>query len=188
MIIYFEGLSGAGKSTIIDSIQLENLVKIPEFINKPTNIFSDKVCMLNDEAKSREAKKNKNQLVFVDRGYLSTLVYGMIRYDETKGKDRYDHILSWLINNKGGKLVEPDMYIWIDTKDVICMERAVSKARVLPENYWYKNLPKTRFYYQYLFQTIEHKIPLYKLNGSDSVSNNIFKIKQIIYENTTNQS
>lgn len=186
MIIYIEGLSGVGKSTLIQEFKREDVFKVPEYISKPENIYNDLTCMKNDESKIDLALKNSNKVVLVDRGYLSTLVYGMVRYELTGRKERVDHIFEWIIKEMDKKLKRPDMYIWIDTPNDICLERA-KKVNEIPENdYWYKDLDLNRYWYIRFFETIERDVPLHKLDGTKSIEFNLNKLQKIIDEGTTN--
>lgn len=186
MIIFFEGLSGAGKTILIKEFKTKNVIKIPEFINEPNELFDDYACMKNDIVKSELAKQNRNEIVLVDRGYLSTLVYGLVRYKVTNGRERFDHIVYWLLKNLNSKLIRPDIYIWVDASNQVCLNRANLNKRVLPQNFWYKDLDEARLCYKRLFNTIEKDIPLYNINGEDNLKININKLKNIINENLIN--
>lgn len=187
MIIYFEGLSGVGKSSLIDQYpQAANIIKIPQFLEEPDNIFNDGACMLNDERKAALAKANRCKTVLVDRGYLSTLVYGIARAHATGGKESYAAILEWVLENMDGKLVRPDIYVFVDTDNQTCFDRALADNRVLPESYWYKDLDDLRFWYKKLFTTLEKDIPVYHINGNAPMSENINILTRIIDENSVN--
>lgn len=188
MIIYFEGLCGVGKTTLIEEYakSREDVKIIPQFIEEPDNLFDDCVCMLNDELKSKLAIDNRNKVVLMDRGYLSTLIYGLIRYQLTKQQMRFDHITEWLFNNLNSKLVRPDVYIWVDTPNKVCMNRVYKDNRMLQESYWYKDLDSVRLWYKKLFKTLESGVPLYKLNGEHKISSNIKLLDKIIHENSIN--
>lgn len=187
MIIYFEGLCGVGKSTLINNYSKKNTHKIPQFIKNPDELFDDYACMQNDELKSKQAKENKDKVVLVDRGYLSTLVYGLVRYKVSNKVERFDHIAEWLLSNLDSTLVRPDIYIWIDAPNEVCMKRVIADSRLLPDSYWYKDIDAARFWYRKLFNTLEKEVPLYMLDGKLSITENINKLSEIIDENTTNK-
>lgn len=187
MIIFFEGLSGAGKTTLIKEFKADNVIKIPEFINEPDELFDDYACMKNDIAKSELAKKNRSEIVLVDRGYLSTLVYGLVRYKVTNGQERFDHIVDWLLKNLNSKLIRPDIYIWVDASNRVCLNRADSNKRILPQNFWYRDLDEARLCYRRLFNIIENDVPVYNFDGEDNLIININKLQKIINENLINK-
>lgn len=189
MIIYFEGLCGVGKTTLIEEYakSRKNVKIIPQFIAEPDNLFDDVACMKNDELKSKLAYDNKEKIVLMDRGYLSTLVYGLVRYQVTDKHESFDHISEWLLTNLNSKLIRPDIYIWVDTPNNVCMRRVYNDNRMLPDSYWYKDLDAVRTYYKKLFKSLESTVPLFKLNGELELSSNINLLDKIIYENSINK-
>jgi len=184
MIVYFEGICGVGKTTLIEKYPDKRTKKIPQFINCPGDLINDTVCMKNDELKSQLAFKNRDKIVLVDRGYLSTLIYGLVRYQVTSHRERFDYLMEWLFLNLGSKLIRPDIYVWIDASNEVCMRRVEADNRFLPNSYWYKDVDQARFWYRVLFNTLEKGIPLYELDGENSLEANINKLTKIINENT----
>lgn len=79
MLYIFEGLPGAGKTTLINELAIENNLPIVEqilkhnkYLNNPVKYYS-----YNDFLKYKKVENlsMKNSIVIMDRGYLSTLAY-----------------------------------------------------------------------------------------------------------------
>jgi thymidylate kinase len=187
MVIYFEGLSGVGKTTLINNYKSDNDLIIPEFIDKPKDIYSDKLCMLNDESKSKIAYNNNSKLVLVDRSYISTLVYSLTR--EVLDKNYSSHpLILWLINNLNIKLHKPDLFIMVDAPNEVCIERATKEGRVDSRNFWYSDLDLSRSIYNQLFKVFMPDVKVFKLDGTKPQASNLQTLSEIIDENIINKS
>lgn len=174
MIIYFEGISCAGKSHLIENLKkdskvpLYNVEELPMEYSKITNI--DDFCRENDERKSETAlAQSKDHLVFVDRGYASTLAYSYIQY-ANKSSDEYIKSLAWYKKQiSNDKLRKPDLYVYIKLDPETAIERAKKLNRFSTSIAWYTNPGLGNEFYDYFFKFVEPEVPLLVLDGNLSV-------------------
>lgn len=171
MIIYFEGLSCAGKTTLINYLKSNSDNKVSVIDELPIDYSKikdvDNFCRKNDEIKSKNAhRKSRHSIVLVDRGYASTLAYNYIQH-QIGVSNEYLKSLKWyfdrILNNR---LVKPDMYVYIDieTKDV---EKRAKKLNKFNENIaWYSKPEIGRKFYYMFFKYFEPEIPLLRLNAN----------------------
>lgn len=171
MIIYFEGLSCAGKTTLIDYIsantdeKIHTIKELPVDYSQITDI--DNFCRENDEIKCNEANsKTKNKIVLVDRGYVSTLAYNYIQYKLDVSRE-YIKSLAWYFNgivNK--KLIKPDLYVFINLDQNKVESRAKKLNKFNKNIAWYASPKIGDDYYHNFFKTIEPEVPLLELDGT----------------------
>lgn len=171
MIVYFEGLSCAGKTTLIDYInsntdnKVQVIKELPVDYSKIKDI--DNFCRKNDEIKSKEAFiRSKKNTVLVDRGYASTLAYNYIQYKTGISKE-YLKSLKWYFNCiLANKLIKPDLYVYIDIETKEVKKRAMRLNKFNNNIAWYtKPLIATKFYDMF-FKYFEPEIPILKLKAS----------------------
>lgn len=169
MVIYFEGISCAGKSTIIEALKakLEGSVSIselPDDYKKHKNL--DDFCRYNDERKSQTALKmaKTNKTVLVDRGYASTMVYNYIQYQQGLSSE-YLKSLNWYIKNIDKKLQKPDLYVYIKIKDKTAIKRAKKLNRFSKTIAWYNNPQIGSGFYESFFKMFEPDVPLIEIDG-----------------------
>lgn len=173
MIIYFEGVSCAGKSTLINEIsnRIANSVVIPELPNnfaKHKNL--DDFCRVNDERKCVESSLySSRSIVLQDRGYASTLAYNYIQY-KLGISTEYIKTLRWyfagLLNKK---LIKPDLYIFINVDKKTVLNRAKLVSRFKQTIAWYSDPDLGNKFYRYFFNMCEPDVPVVEIDGSKSL-------------------
>lgn len=175
MIIYFEGLSCAGKSTLINYLQesSEFVLAIPELPLKLLNHkkITTSFCRLNDQRKCLKAKESdqENRLTLVDRGYLSTIVYSYIQY-QNKEDNEYLENLTWYMKNiHNGKLKKPHVYVYIYIDKETALQRSKQLNRFTKKFAWYIDPQSAIDCYSYFFKYIEPDVPLILIDGTQDI-------------------
>lgn len=181
MIIFFEGLSCCGKTTLIKKLQevFAESIAIPEL---PVNFYEradlDDFCRRNDERKCLEARKYaNNQLVFVDRGYASTLTYNFIQFQLGISQEYID-TLEWYMKGKINRvLLPPDCYVYLYVDKDLILERSKKLNRFAKNIAWYTDPEIGSRFYEGFFEIFEPDIPLLKIDGSLTLE---IQVKQFI--------
>lgn len=116
LVIYFEGLPGGGKTTLITNAAIdypELFTAIPEYLNAQAALEASKAknqtyFWSNDEDKYRAARGSR-KIALVDRGHLSTVIYSRA-YTLLK-----DNVLAdtdeWYENTILANGMLPDLYV-----------------------------------------------------------------------------
>lgn len=189
MIIYVEGLSGSGKTTLLKSIKNNKALVVSEFIGEYGYIsqldnkeamkqLTAQICMKNDEAKSAEATKlnSEDTFVFVDRSYMSTLVYETSK--EFMKKHKYSSIPVWDWYRNFINLIKPDLYVLIHapSNDIITRwgKAPDISNNSLDEDAWHKDHHFVRFMYDYCF-AFEREIPIMEFDNSIKINSDGIK-------------
>ncbi len=190
MIIYFEGISCAGKSTIIDALKSKlpaavSISELPDDYKKHKNL--DDFCRYNDERKSRTAKKlsKETPVVLVDRGYASTMVYNFIQYQLGLSSE-YIKTLKWYVENIGRKLLKPDLYVYIKIKDKTAIKRAKSLNRFSKTIAWYNNPKIGSEFYESFFKMFEPEVPLIVIDGDLPLTIGVKEVLQYLKKHGKN--
>jgi len=163
MIIVFEGLSCAGKSTILSSLLQkypENYRVIPEFIIDTTLGVTTEVCMANDIAKTTLAKliDRKDLLVLVDRSHISTLAY---MYGENE--ERFAELQAWYA---GKDLSLPNKYVYLRITPELAIDRAKKIGRYTSKYSWYTHTEKIFKKYEEIIKEIAVKVPVLTIDAN----------------------
>lgn len=134
--IAIEGVSGSGKSTVIDCLKLSLSLSLPKFIftKEPTPLFQlsnennysgDKLfkLLLKDRAthiqEFIEPAINKGLNVITDRYILSSLVFQRL--------DGLDINYIWNCNKN---FIQPDLIIVLTVDEQIAVERVIQRGRM----------------------------------------------------------
>lgn len=184
MIIYFEGLACAGKTTLVNYLaeHMVDVASVPELpknyleLGKITNDF----CRSNDERKCTEAiRLNKSHsYVLVDRCYASTLVYNYIQH-HAGIPNEYVTTLNWF---KSGtvtdKLVKPDLYIYLSLDSETSLKRAKTLNRMSTKYAWFID-PQTGINaYDFFFRFLEPDVPFLKISANIPIEEQLEIINQ----------
>ena len=182
MIIYAEGLSGAGKTTLLKSItENDNALVVPEFIGQYEYIskldkkdamkqLNAQICMENDEAKSTEAKRlsTNDNFVFVDRSYMSTLVYETSKEFMSQHIHPAKPVWDWY-RKSAKKLIKPDLYLLIHAPSNDIIIRWGKAPEILDNSVdsdaWHEDHHFVRFMYDYCF-AFEKDVPIMAFDNS----------------------
>lgn len=179
MVIHFEGLSGAGKTTILSFLEKKGYSIVPEFVLKHHNEINLEICKKNDITKCIIAKKltKNSDFVLVDRGYMSTLVYETTK-EQVLGDKYQSNIKSWYCENINLTLIKPDLYLYIDVSINKMKERIEKRNTVfIKEDYWLLHPNLIHENYMDFFKTVEPDIPVEKIsNEKNIIVNNIIEI------------
>lgn len=186
MIIYIEGISCAGKSTLIKAItdSHSDIKKINEWPDVVDNsITIDEFCRLNDEQKNSTAQKfDKKGVVLVDRSYASTLAYNFIQFVHDKSQE-YLKSISWFLKSKSeGKLISPDLYVLISVDKKTSIKRAKELGRYNQNIAWYIDPELGTQYYRDFFKLMEPGVPVLELNGTEPIEKNISTFWEFVGE------
>ncbi len=171
MIVVCEGLSCCGKTTLIEGCSVSGVVavrkKLPRYIENPrVELF-----LQHDESKLHAAMEasSTGKMALVDRGYLSTLVFYSAMADITPNFSPW-LVYRWLLQSLGASFFRPDHYIFIDIPVALSLERAL-KVRPLDDkaNVWLQAPNRVLYWYERLFATIEHGVPVHSLDATQPV-------------------
>ena len=129
MVIALEGLSCAGKTTLLNNLcKINNNIRfVPEFVLEVPKKIDTEFCMENDVAKSQEAVRLSSKgVVIQDRSFISTIVYSSTQDTalHNRVKDYYQSSL------KEGTLQLPDLIIYLSVRP----EEAIARAKKIG---WY---------------------------------------------------
>ena len=192
-MVFFEGVSCAGKTFLIEAIKNSNPKKIfvvpelPVEYGKIKNV--NEFCRNNDERKCKVAgEQSKKGVVLVDRGYLSTLAYNYIQYKLGISQE-YQKTISWYIKKTAcEKLVKPDLYVFININRSLAIKRAKKLNRFNKSIAWYRDPTIANTYYKNFFDMFEQQVPLLEFNGEENLETmvNIFwkKVDEIERQNS----
>ena len=167
MIVYFEGLSCAGKTTLIEAFPEAGTRKICKPFSRQSQRRDLEFFLKADEYKCIMARNSTEPLVLVDRGYISTLVYFTVKHElSSDNQDKY-MAYEWFIEKMGdGTLVRPDMYVFVDTPLQICKQRWQGTTRDTTDNVWVHAPERCLHWYRILFRSLEYRVPIHRIDGS----------------------
>ncbi|MBT6689857.1 AAA family ATPase [archaeon] len=187
VLIIFEGLPGAGKTTLIHQLSKElSLPTIEEVLDQnsgsllpgDTRGFSENFFFNSDRLKYSNAKRVGEKIVLIDRGVFSTWAYNSC----LNNKD----ILEKAKNNANLILKKYNydciyVYIKIDTKTSL-----VRKKKKINDSFdmwsFKKNLEKTKEFYDNKFKDIDNVIIIDGLRNYNAV---LKELKVILLEKFT---
>lgn len=192
MIIYFEGLSCSGKTSLINYLTKEfnNCISVPEL---PQDYYGQKkistdFCRDNDQRKCVDALEadNEERLVLVDRSYVSTIVYEFIQFG-SDCKNQYKDTLRWYFKNiLNKKLIKPHVYVYLSIDKETALERSKALNRFTTKFAWYINPQLGIDFYRAFFNFFEPEIPVIVIDGfqDERAQMKVFweEIKKIKYD------
>ncbi len=172
MIIYFEGLSCSGKSSLIKLFSEQNknsiiISELPHDFNDHEKITTN-FCRLNDQRKCAQAKQSstKDNFVLVDRSYVSTLAYEFIQWG-SRTNSQYIKTLRWYYKGIATKgLNYPDLYVYIEIDKKTALKRSKISNRFTLKFAWYINPQLGIEFYGAFFKFFEPHIPVIIIDGS----------------------
>jgi len=158
-IIAFEGMPGAGKTTMIDIITKGSA--LPRCVNMPQLEISRRIDNLRDDLvtskfyldaerqKSAEIDNffKKYDYILLDRTFLTTLAYCYARSKVENKKNQYRELLSyfdWI--EKNNFLIIPDHVICLYLSIEESISRRVGFSKVKKYHYWFDS----KFLYYFL--------------------------------------
>lgn len=190
MIICLEGLSCAGKTTLIKNYKKKHNEVFCLFKDLPINLDnpSPDVFLRHEERKSEVIKKHpSNQLLLVDRYYLSTLVFYTV-LEEVNSSFSTHEIYKWLINKLGTTIKRPDCYIYVNISPELSLRRACDIRKNNNLNMWTYAPERIHYWYQRLFSVFEYNTEIYNLDATkdlNTVQQNFNKlIEELALTNT----
>lgn len=160
-IIAFEGLPGAGKTTVLDGLirsdSLDNCIVLPElYLGKQDSFLGSKNYLdfeINKSKKVSDLKKKYNNIL-LDRTFLSTLAY---YYAISKIHDRPDEYLDSFkyfeyLDNKYN-LFRPTHLFYLDVSIPISLKRRKKFSEIEEFQNWF-NLDFLKFFSEFYSQNI----------------------------------
>jgi len=147
-VVYFEGLPGTGKTTLVT--QLANsrpdiLVPVNEYVHPgkdiPENYKNQRFFMENDELKYKAARESGRRSL-VDRGHLSTVLYTHA-YRQIRGDQDLSYVDDWYTGKILKDKMLPDMYILLDIPPELSMARRIRELD--PDNNIWDHLQALNF-------------------------------------------
>lgn len=192
MIIYVEGISCAGKTSFIDCAKMTftksiSISELPDDYKKHKNL--DDFCRYNDERKCKVARKleRKNEMVFVDRGYASTLVYNYIQYKQG-ASDEYLKSIKWYCDGiSNSKLLKPDVYVFIELDGKTAIKRAKVLNRFNTDIAWYTDPEIGNEFYESFFKMLEPEVPLLIIDGKTPLNAKVKQLKRFLSKQKNNE-
>lgn len=182
MLIILEGLPGVGKTTIAKKLAkkfkgiliLQIFTKFPQnYINFPPD-KKERFFMKNDLEKYKKASEvlKRKELVIMDRGVFSTLVYNYA-FTQFKKTNIYEKILNWYKKNKNTFNL-PQIIFLLETSIENSLKR---KGRLIPKKseknslwvnpYFLKKMEI--FYKDELIKFKNRNIQIIKINSDQSL-------------------
>lgn len=165
-----EGHTCSGKSTTLKLLEqkqhgvmtLETVVKRWPAEFQPSIDF----FLKQDEDKYQRAKQSQADIVLIDRGYLSTLVYYTV-FENGRCKES---VLRWIQEGyETGRLWRPDYYLHFDLEISKISERALRGGRVIDaNNVWYHQPQAVNSAYIHYFASLECDVPIFRIDTNQS--------------------
>lgn len=179
-VIVIEGLPGTGKTTLANKFADKGVRVIPEmFLKMDENSYRDELFFFqNDIAKVMEGRRIGG-IVLVERTYPSTLAHNYSRLI-IDNKPEYFNILKAFSENKLREKIVPDLYIYIniDVKtSLLRKNRPVTQNDIWTQE---KYLNYIKDFYENYFQVMEPNIPLFVIDGKQSLDKIYEDIRKII--------
>jgi len=174
VLIIFEGLPGAGKTTLIRQLSKElNIPMVEEILDKDLNCLSPEETrgfpgdffFDSDRLKYSSAKELGEKIVLIDRGVFSTLAYNFCLDNKDILKKAKDSVSSILKKYNSDCVY---VYIRIDAKTSL-----VRKKKKINDSFdiwsFKKNLKKTEEFYDSKFKDMRNVITINGLRDYNTV-------------------
>ena len=142
--------------------------------------LTNNFCRTNDERKCQDSVKfqKKYDYVLVDRGYASTLIYNYIQF-QSKTPNEYLTTINWYMNGiTNGKLIKPDLYIYLKLDPKSSIARAKLLKRHSTKYAWFTHPNLGIKAYDFFFKFLEPDVPRIIVNGNISTEEQVNIINQ----------
>lgn len=176
-----EGPTCSGKTTslaVIASTYSESRVKViskkwPDEFVPTINFFLER-----EEEKTYRAETSEADIVFLDRGYLSTLVF----YTVFEGGRHRDRVMTWLQNSLSmGYLIKPHYYLYFDVASEKIPLRYASRGQVVDtNNIWYHLASEVGAVYKQFLSSLEESVPVFKIDCNQNRESTIAQLQEFI--------
>jgi thymidylate kinase len=177
-IIAFEGMPGAGKTTIIDSLLKDNLLSestmIPEpYIGKLDGLSGSKsyLDLEIDKLNKINDLKNHYNNILLDRTFLSTLAYSYAKSKINRGTDEYLDLLNYFeyLDNKYN-LLRPTHLFYLDVAIPESLKRREKFSEIDEFNNWFDSEFLKHFSEFYSQNINKFNMPKYILIDTNNLS------------------
>jgi len=183
--IIFEGIPGAGKTTLMNSISSElNLEGIPEILATRkewdfARSTEDQDFFWENDIKKMYLAKNSLKTTLMDRGYVSTLAYNYAKV-VLSGCGSYSYLFYKYKKDILDNNLKADFYIFIDIPIQLSFLR---KQRTIKKNDPWQDpvyLNEIRKFYRFFLEDIEGNVPILKLDGTCPLLKNVKEVQSKI--------
>lgn len=192
-VIYFEGLPGSGKTSLINLISASypNIFStVGEYVDPVGGLeasvrYDQRYFLANDELKYKLARESGKPCL-VDRGHLSTVLYSLA-YTRIRGNHDLSYVVDWYFDTILENGMLPDQYIYLDIAPETSLAR---RARSLDwDNMWdhKEALIFARDNYPIYMRTYESNVQVFTLN-SDRQSLREMQNEIVIYLGCNNST
>lgn len=192
-MVIFEGVSGAGKTTIINQLIKENnnidsinikMSKLMENVEKTNYIdyTNSKYFLLLEELKNILYEDSKKNIVVFERYYLSSLAHAYAMSIIKNDKDIYDNIFLWYKKNIDNRLKQPFAYIYFNLPIDKATKRIKKRNETVANDIWIENryMQLCEDYKKKFFKTYEKNVKIFEIDATKSVDEIYDKVLNII--------
>lgn len=191
-LIVFEGISGAGKSTIINLLmrRLENVdginVKMSSLMDdvQKTNSVdfkNSKYYLLLEELKTILFEDSTKELIVFERYYISALAHAYALNKIDNNPTIYNELFKWYTNNIGNRLTMPDIYIVFDLPLDVSLARIQKRNQKVTDEIWIDKdyLLFCEEYKNNFLKNVESNIKVFRIDANNDIEyvyNEVIKI------------
>ena len=176
MIVYLERPTCCGKSTLAKILSSSGVLPgisvsvVAQSLVTGYDEVTQRRHMARDEQKCAEAKNRPgDQLILVDRSFISTVVYNLTRA-EVAAKYDPTPILTWWLRGLGSTLIRPDAYMYFEADLDACVTRANSIRDASVHNLWTREARRISDWYDILFRGVESSVMVLRLDARGNIA------------------